>query len=265
MNLTSKEKKTIVAGGVAAGLTLLIAYVIVPLMQEWGRLGDVLGPKLEYVQKLRERLRAQSALLARRDELSKKLGSVLGPEAYTPPKESEKPRSGKAGSKGPKGSEDSKQAANKDGPAKPESTHTAKAPEAKGEPGKPKPDQKKPNAKRPAKDEPKPEKAKKKDTAPTGISVATHLERLAKKSGVKLNKVTPRKPSRRCKGDKHIGPVGLTIGFEANIQSLIKLLHALEKGERLVRVEQAEFRRDLKKPQNIQVTLYVVGYELGAR
>ena len=121
------------------------------------------------------------------------------------------------------------------------------------------------DAKRPAKDEPKLEKAKTKDTAPTGISVATHLERLAKKSGVKLNKVTPRKPSRRCKGDKHIGPVGLTIGFEANIQSLIKLLHALEKGERLVRVEQAEFRRDLKKPQNIQVTLHVVGYELGAR
>jgi hypothetical protein len=49
------------------------------------------------------------------------------------------------------------------------------------------------------------------------------------------------------------------------MQNLIKLLYEIEKGERLVRVEEIRLRRDLKKGDNVATTIDVVGYEAAAR
>ena len=263
MTLTSKEKKTLVVGAVIAGLTILIAYVLVPLGRTWAQLGSVLGPKIQYVERLRERAQEQNALLAQREELVGKIGSVLGPEAAPPEEKSEKPEARPAR---PAGTE-RKPATEEEISKKPETPSDAKAAGPKEISDKSEAGPEKPDTSEMPEEKPKAEEAKaaKPAAPPSGISLATHLERIAKKSGVKIKKVTQRKPSACWKGNRYFKAVGLQIGFEANIQSLIKLLHALEKGARLVRVEQAEFRRDLKKGQNIRVTLYVVGYESVAR
>ena len=197
MNATNREKRTILAGGVVAGLILLIAYVVLPLAREWQRLGDSLRPRLRYVEMLQQRARRQNALLARRNALVARVGWVLGQNA-------------------------------------PSSRNKAKRPKTK------------------AKGAADPE---------SGISLAAHVERIAKQSSVSIKQITRGKPASRRKADKHFAPVGLQVRLEAHIQSVIKFLHALEKGERLVRAERVECRRDLKRGRTLKVTLHVVGYE----
>jgi hypothetical protein len=262
LTLTSREKKTLAIGAVIAGVVVLIAYVLVPAGSAWVQLGRVLGPKLQYVERLQERAEEQNALVARRDVLVARLGSVLGPEAAAPvqarEERSEKQQTRTPGSADAERSSDAK-------PAEPPLGEPSSKPEGsrKLEAGPETPDtfedtlQEKPEDKSSTE-----EKESPKPTArPSGISFATHLERIAKKSGVKVNKVTPTKPAAYWKGNGYFKPVGLVVGFEANIQSLIKFLQALEKGERLVRLEQAQFRRDPARGQKITVTLNLVGYE----
>jgi len=274
LTLTSREKKALIVGAAIAAGVILIAYVLVPVGRAWVQLGSVLGPKLQYVERLRERAQEQNALLARRDALVGRLGSVLGPEAapalgareekserppvpagaerpsdVAPPQDAERPSDAKPAE--PLSGEPSLpgQAGKPESPGKsaaePETPDTSKDTLQGGPEDKSKPEEK---------EAPKP------TDWPSGISLATHLERIAKKSGVKVSKVTPTKPSAYWKGNGYFKAVGLQVGFETNIQSLIKFLHALEKGERLVRVEQARIGRELKG-QKITVSLEVVGYE----
>ena len=263
MTLTSREKKTLVVGAIIAALVLLIAYVLVPVGRAWVQLGSVLGPKLQYVQRVQERAQEQNALLARREVLVGRLGSVLGPEAAPPEEKSEKP---KARAARPAGTE-RKPATEEESSKRLETPSEVKPTGSKESPDKSEAGPEKPDKPKMPQDKPKTEEAKPaKPAAPkSGISLAAHLERIAKKSGIKINKVTPRKPSACWKGNRYFKAVGLQVGFQTKIQSLIKLLHALEKGERLVRVEQVGFSRDLKKGQNIRVSLQVVGYESVAR
>jgi len=248
LSLTSKERNTLAVGGVIVALTLLIAYAIVPLLQAWSQLGDELETKLRAVEKLETRAEEQKKLLAQRDRLVAKLGSVLGPEA-TPPRQEPKKATDSATVKKPV-------------EEPPATAAKAPAPEA----GPPKPEA---NLKKPAEPVAAEKSAEKKPDKPEdkqrGIAVATHIERLAKKAGVEIKKVVPKKPSAARPADKFFRPAAWQISCEPKVQSLIKLLHALEKGERLLRIEQANFRCDLKKGQTVQVTLHVVGYEAVTR
>lgn len=220
MRPNRSEKRAIIVGGAVTAI-LVIAFVIVPLMREWTRLGSILTPQRQHIEKVRDATREQSHLLGRRNELIGKLGSILGKEEAAKP-----------GGKIPKGQPDT--TLRKDAGA--ESIGSDKA-----EAGKPKtidaPD------------------------APSGISLAAYVERVAKKAGVVIARITASKPAMRKKRSRHFNPVGQRISCEAKIESLIKLLYALEKGERLVCVEHIELRCDSKKGQKIQVALHITGYE----
>ena len=98
--------------------------------------------------------------------------------------------------------------------------------------------------------------------APGGgaFSFAAHLERVAKSAKVKVKRISVGKRPAGEKGLKHFAPVTLQVNADGNIQALIKLLHGLEKGERLARVDRFSLKQDLKKPGALALTLDVVGY-----
>jgi len=97
------------------------------------------------------------------------------------------------------------------------------------------------------------------------LSFATHIERTAKSANVKIKRFQPKKQPISAKKAKYYEPVALQITFDCNLQSMLKLLHGLEKGSRLARVEHLDLRRDLKKGGNVEVTLDLIGYEPKAR
>ena len=327
MNLTSRDRKAVGIGGIIAGAILVIAYLVVPLSRIWFRRGTELGPKLAYVDRLRERVHEQDLLLQRREVLVRRLGSLLGPEASGVPAQLVVP-SAVAAELAAAGEQDElAKGEEEDAPtdetavtASPESTETTVAGEQE-EPGESESDvapadeavvtaspesteaavageQQEPGESEsdvaPAdeavvaaspesteaavageQEEPggdsgveaaAPEEAAPEAGRPSsGVSLAAHLERTAEKSGVKIERISPKRQSRGRRGTRHFNSVALQVRLESNVQNLIKLLHALEKGERFVRVEQIQLRRDLKKGDNMQVSLDIVGYEFVTR
>ncbi len=285
MNLTRKEKTTVITGGIVVGLTILIAGVVAPFARKWSDIGSRLAPKLERVEALTERARKQEALLARRRRLVSRLGSLLGTEAsaakasgkpspkQAPPAKSPEPKAAsetpgveiaqvKPESKAePEGKQPEDEAESKATPGKPSSEpEPSKENDEKGKPDSAVASKGKPEAKPPAKKEAK--EAKKSAAAP---KFAAYLAQTAKKSGVKVKEIKPKRESRGRKRAKYFSTAALQIKFEGSIQNLNKLLHALEKGNRLVRIEQLQLRRDLKKGNTLTVTLDVVGYDAAAR
>ncbi len=101
-----------------------------------------------------------------------------------------------------------------------------------------------------------------KAAAPSPVGLAAYIERSAAGTGVKIGKVTPRKSAKEHKGGKHFVPAMLQLTMEGNIESLLKMLHVLEKGERFVRIEQIQVGR---KGNAINATLVVAGYEDAAK
>jgi hypothetical protein len=258
MKLTSREKKTAVVGGIVAVLVVLFACVVAPLARTWSWKGAQLEPKLRQIAELRERARLQDSLARQRNVLVSRLGALTCPEEAVM---QERADTATVGSGESAVQEHPSEAM----PGSGEST-------ADGERGNPEGSGKEPS---PAKQETDaeaavadtavatPESNPQTDNAATGVCLATHLERIAKTSGVKIKQISPKSGSRSGKSNKHFNAVALKITIESNIESLIKLLHAIEKGERLVRVEQIRLRRDLKKG-SVATTIDVVGYEAAA-
>ena len=330
MNLTSRDRKAVVVGGIIAGLILVIAYAVAPLVRTWFQRGTELGPKLAYVDKLRERVHGQDSLLNRRDVLVRRLGSLLGPEASGVHEQPVVPTTGSAetaaADEREKPAESEVEAASTEETAVTASPGAAESAVA-GEQDKPggseaevvpgemaagaettgaaessvTGEQEKPGesetevaataspglaetsvaGEQETPGESEAETALTEEAAATaaaaqrgaaevgrpssGVSLAAHLERTAKKSGVKIKRISPKKQSRGRRGTRHFSSVALQIRIESDMQNLIKLLHALEKGERFVRIEQMQLRRDLKKGNNMEISLDIVGYEAVAR
>ena len=94
---------------------------------------------------------------------------------------------------------------------------------------------------------------------------AAYVERQANTVGIRFNSVTPFTPTLGYKGGKSLAPAGVVVTLETATPAFLRLLYALEKGDRLMRVEKMEIHRDLKKGPNVTATLYLVGYEAVAR
>jgi len=292
VTLSHRDKLTAILGAVAAGGILLVVFVIIPAIRQWQAKGFQLARKQNQVARLDERLKERDSLVAERDRLSAIIGSVLGPEAYPPPKEEEEPKDKKPEDKEAGAQEkDKKDAAAQEeaGPKPPQPD--VKGAEAKDSQVKTQPEKgagetasaEKPgelNASRnsdtaqPARPPADPEQVSKpsenkkaqdknKETpAPKGVSFIAHIERTAKKSGVNLKRLSRGRAVRSAKKVPRFTAVGLHLSFDTQVKQLTKFLYALENGDRLARIERSDIRRDLKKPNNIQVTLNVVGYEL---
>ena len=272
MKLSERDKRVIIVGGVACGAILLAAFVLIPLIRWWAGLGHELEPKLRSVETIRKRALARRQLLARRCVLVKRIGALF-PE----PRPGKKP-SAKAA---PKTKEP---APAKVPPKKAETPPTHKGPpqsqQKKGE--QPNPSATKAEKSPPQRDGKKPGRAnpavEKRGKAPPAtptprsgsgadaVGLAAQLERLAKKVGLQIKRIKARPSARGAKRYKHYRTIALQLSAEGNIQSLMKLLYEIEKGERFVRVERFRLRRDAKKGSKIEISAFdVIGYEPVAR
>jgi hypothetical protein len=99
-----------------------------------------------------------------------------------------------------------------------------------------------------------------KKNAKNGNRLAAYLEETAAKSGVTIKKVANRKAAGGPGAKKYFRPASLQMTMEGKIDGVIKMIHALEKGDRFVRIDQIEFRRDVKADQ-VAVNLDISGYE----
>ncbi len=99
-----------------------------------------------------------------------------------------------------------------------------------------------------------------KPRAASALSLAAYLDQTTKKAGVKIKNIKPKKLTASQKDRKYFRASTVQVTFDTKLQSLLKLLHALEKGERLIRIEDINLRRDLKKGDTVSVTLDIVGY-----
>ncbi|MCK4375609.1 MAG: hypothetical protein KAX19_09780, partial [Candidatus Brocadiae bacterium] len=82
-----------------------------------------------------------------------------------------------------------------------------------------------------------------------------------KKCGAKIKVVAAKKVPRGSTPLNHFKMVGLQVEAEGNVDSIVKMLHALEKGPRFIRVEQLKIHHDAKKPMAMSVTVEIVAYD----
>jgi len=279
VKISDRDRKTIIVGGIAAVVIVSVFYVILPLKRGWSETGDDLAPKLEQVAQLRDRVEGRDSLLARRNVLVSRLGSLLGPDPST---ETEKPDKPARDSSEPKKDKEEEAA---DKPSQNEEETNGNPPEGDASPPEPATDtetaeseDKAENGDRKGKageteeadqtDQTdrtdQAEKAEKPDEAWSGVRLAAQLERLASKSGVKIKRVSPKKAPGSKQGRKHFTQVMMQVTFECNIDTLIKMLHALEKGDRFIRVERLQLTRNLSKGDTIDASLDVLAYEAEA-
>ena len=225
MILTNREKRTISIAAGGGAAVLLIYFVGLPLWNRWTALGAALEPKVLLLEKLQERAKAQNALLVRRDALAQALGAVEGRAAPSGPAQSAPPSASP-----PAGENPTK-------PSKPATSGPAGPGAAPASPGAP----------------------------PHAVTLAAYIERQASAAGIRFNSVTPFTPAHSYKGGKSLAPAGVVVTLETATPAFLRLLYALEKGDRLVRVETMEIHRDIKKGSSITATLHLVGYEAVVR
>ena len=94
-----------------------------------------------------------------------------------------------------------------------------------------------------------------------GQRMEAELEKIFKQCGAKMQLVSPKGVPRGGEPLKYFKMISLRIDGEAQVESLVKTLHALEKGPRLIRVDRLEVHQDLNKPGALSVTLEIAAYE----
>jgi len=97
------------------------------------------------------------------------------------------------------------------------------------------------------------------------VRLATYLERTAAGAGVKIKRIAARRQAGGRKDSEHFRPVTLQVSVDAGIEELLRLLYALEKGDRFVRVEQLQLRRGSDEGGASDATLEIMAYEVAAQ
>jgi hypothetical protein len=241
--LTNEERRTTLVAAVGGAAVLLIYFVVLPLWNRWTELGAALEPKLSLLDKLEERARAQNALLARREALERELGQVTGGAGASNPAPG-------APSSGAPAAAPSSSAPTSVVPS-PASGKTHRTPSASANSTAPR------GAPPAAAAMPGP-------AATPAATIAAYVERQARILNIRFNSVTPCTPMLGYRNGKFLMPAGIVVTLETATPAFLRLLYALEKGDRLMRVERMEIHRDLKKGQIITATLQIVGYEAAA-
>lgn len=95
MTLKNRERKILIGGAAACALILAVGFFGIPLARQWFTQRGILRSRLREVERLKSRAGAQARLTARRNELVKRVGLLLGPEADVPapqPENANKPQ-----------------------------------------------------------------------------------------------------------------------------------------------------------------------------
>ncbi|MCC6487648.1 MAG: hypothetical protein IT364_09125 [Candidatus Hydrogenedentes bacterium] len=274
MKIEGRDKKALTYGGAAVLAILIVGYGVIPLVRNWGSSAPSKARDEAYVETLRESVRSQEATLKQRNALVLQMGSLFGPLAVPKAKDEKKPaetlppeagvpppQEGGATQDGPKSSVDGKPTPETAAAPKTEGAEKPAVPEiVKVDPGKPEP----PKDGQPKDEAPKPEGPKEqapKTAAPGNNTLAGYVEQNAKKAGATVKRITPKKNAAAFSKAKHFHPVTLQVSLECSIQNLVEILKALEKGERFVRVDQFQLKRDLAGGDKIEVTMDLHSYE----
>ncbi len=206
MKLSRREKRMLVGGAIVVVAVIIVNWIIAPLGRKWAEMGGQLAPRLMLLEAAQSRAERYGSLLARRDHLSRQVGSLLG---SAQPKESQKNDAGKP-------------------------------------PGPPTGHSERPETPQTAEDGPR--------------SIEVELEKIAGKSGVKLKLVSAKRTPRQAGGLKHFRMTALRIEADTDINCLMKMVHALEKGNRFIRIDALKIHQDLKKPGALNLTMEIVAY-----
>ena len=105
----------------------------------------------------------------------------------------------------------------------------------------------------------------KSNSQPEPRSLEVEIAEMAKKSGAKLQLVYSRKTSRRARELKYFREVALHVEASGKAGSIAKMLHRLEKGQRLIRVDSFELHRKPDDRSPVNITLEVVAYTAAAQ
>jgi len=87
------------------------------------------------------------------------------------------------------------------------------------------------------------------------------LAKLISGNGGRIKLMTVAKPADALKGLRSYRAVALQVEADTNTEGLFKMLRALEKGRRYMRVDTLKLRHDLSKPDALSVTLQVTAYQ----
>lgn len=229
MKLEGRERKAVIAGaGLALGI-VVVGYVILPMTRTWSDNQDRLTTRQNQIATLKDHAKSQESLVTRRNVLNLRLGSLFGVTETSGDSEAASELS-----PSPPGSESQE---SEQPPAQ------VSSPEGQSTPAK-------------ASQSPRQRQGNK-----SSGSLAGYVEQTAKKAGIKIKRITPRRTSGGKKSAKYFRPVTLQVKVEANPLSLIAMLAVLEGGEYLVRIDSLQIRRDIQKGDSIDATFEVVGYE----
>ncbi len=99
------------------------------------------------------------------------------------------------------------------------------------------------------------------DTAPEQKRFESELAQLIGGNGGRIKLMTTAKPADALKGLRYYRAVALQVEADTNTEGVFKMLKALEKGKRYMRVDSLKLRHDLSKPEAVSVTLQVTAYE----
>lgn len=274
MKIEGRDKKALTYGGAAVLAILIVGYGVIPMVRSWSSSGSSRTSDEAYVESLRESVRSQEATLEQRNALVLHMGSLFGPLAAPKAKDEKKPpetpspaagapppQTGGAPQEAPKPSPDGKPAPEAAAAPKTEGADKPGPPEAvKADSGKPEP----PKDGQPKEEAPKPEGSKDqapKAAAPGSNTLAGYVEQNAKKAGATVKRITPKKDTAAFRNPKRFHPVTLQVSIECSIQNLVEMLKALEKGERFVKVDQLQLKRDQAGGDKIEVTMDLHSYE----
>jgi hypothetical protein len=257
--LTDEEKRTILIAVVAGAAVLFFYFGVRPLWNRWTDLGRALDAKLELVAKLDQRAKAQKELLARRDSLAREIGAVEGratppgPGQNAPPSAPGRNVPPPAPLQGASPSVTGSGAAPSVTAAPPGSTPPS-VPASAGQPAATNPPGPASVGAAPASTEP-----------PHPVALVAYVERQGMAAGIPFSSITPFTPALGCRSGRSLSPAGVVVTFQAATPSFLRFLYALEKGDRLTRIEQMELHRDPAKGPMITATLHIAGYESAAR
>jgi hypothetical protein len=265
VNVEGRDKKALTLGGIAVLVIIVLGYGVIPMARNWSERRANQTSDQVYAALLRESVRSQEATLKQRNALALRMGSLFAPQALpavpekkeeeapapaTPPTASPPPASPPAaeGSVVPE--------VVKPGADATTAPPAGVPPPPSGDPAKPPtPEPGKPGAGKAGSPKPEP---------PASSTLAGYVEQQAKKSGATVKRITPKKSSAAFKGTKRFHAVTLQVSFECNVQNLVEMLKALEKGERFVRIDQFQLKRDLAGGDKLDVTMDLHSYEAGA-
>lgn len=262
MNIESRDKKALTLGVVAVLAIILLGYGVIPAARRWSVTQADLTSDQAYVASLRESVRSQEATLKQRNALVLRMGSLFGPQASPAvAKKEETPAASPATPSTPPSPASGTPEDVKKPVAGDKTVPQAEAPPPSGDAAKPPPPE-------PDKADAKKSDIKKveppKTTPPESGTLAGYVEQNAKKAGATVKRITPKKSATALKDTKRFRAVTLQVSFECTVQNLVDLLKALEKGDRFVKVDLFQLKRDLASGDKLEVTMDLHSYEAEA-